>query len=132
MAVLRGVLVIVAPIAVGFVLTRRTGVGASELIRRGIVWRRHALDRPPAVDNDEWLSFNEAAESLRVSTRRLRAAITAGSVVRASNYAGHVGVTRSSVERELEWRRNSTKSERTRRWVAAVLVSPRRQEQPRT
>jgi hypothetical protein len=132
MAVLRVALVIVAPIGVGFVLTRRTGVGANELIRRGIVWPRHALDLPPAVDNDEWLSFDEAAQSLGLSTRRLRTAITAGSVVRASNYAGDVGVTRSSVEREREWRRNSTKSERARRWVAAVVVSPRRQDQRRT
>lgn len=135
MAVLRIVLFIVvfvvAPAAIGFALTRRTGVGANELFRRGIVWPRHALDLPPAVVDIEWMSFDEAAQFLGVSTRRLRAAITAGSVVRASNYAGEVGVTRSSVERELEWRRDSTKSERARRWVAAVVVSPRRQDQRR-
>lgn len=120
--VLIGLLVLVVLVAAGLALTRRTGVGADELFRRGVVRPRHVLELPPAVENQEWMSFDDAAHYLGLAERRVRAAVAAGAVVRASNCAGDVGVTRSSVERELEWRRSSTRKDRARR-VAAVILS---------
>ncbi len=124
MAVLGVALVIGAPIVsvlAGFALTRWTGVGANELFWRGLVWRRHVMDLPPVVENYQWTSFPEAARYLGLAERRLRASVSAGVLKRATNYAGEVGVTRSSIERELEWRRNSTRKDRARRAALIAL-----------
>jgi hypothetical protein len=124
MAVL-GILVVVGSpvlsVLLGFALTRWTGVGANELFRRGVVANRHAMDLPPVVENYQWMSFAEAAQYLGLAERRLHAAVTVGAVKRVTNYAGEVGVSRSSVERESEWRRTSTRSDRARRAALTVL-----------
>lgn len=73
------------------------------------------------VEPHQWQSFHDAADYLGLPMRRLRAAVAVGAVVRARNYADEVGVTRSSVERELEWRRSATRGNRARRLLAVVL-----------
>jgi hypothetical protein len=124
MAVLGILIVVGAPVLAvlaGFALTRWTGVGANELFRRGVFANRHAIDLPPVVENYQWMSFPEAAQYLGLAERRLRGAVTVGAVKRATNIAGEVGVVRSSVERESEWRRTSTRSDRARRAALTVL-----------
>jgi hypothetical protein len=124
MAVLGVVVVIGSPVLsvlVGFAFTRWTGLRANELFRRGVVAPRHAMDLPPVVENYQWMSFPEAAQYLGLAGRRLRAAVTAGVVKRATNYAGEAGVTRSSIERELEWRQKSTRKDRARRAAVTAI-----------
>ncbi|HVW81104.1 MAG TPA: hypothetical protein VHB69_09230 [Mycobacteriales bacterium] len=124
MAVLGMMVVIGAPVLAmlaGFALTRWTGVGANELFRRGLVSPRHVMDSPPVVENYQWMSLADAAQYLGLAERRLRPTVSAGVLKRATNYAGEVGVTRSSIERQLEWRRNSTKKDRARRAALTVL-----------
>jgi hypothetical protein len=124
MAMLGVVVVIGAPVLavlVGFAFTRWTGVRANELFRRGVVAPRHVMDLPPVVESYQWMSFPEAAQYLGLAEGRLRAAVSAGVVKRATSYAGEVGVTRSSVERELEWRQKSTRKDRARRAAVTVI-----------
>jgi hypothetical protein len=120
-----GILIVVgAPVLsvlAGFALTRRTGVGANELFRRGLYFPRYVMAPPPVVATVEWMSFHDAAEFLGLSVRRVRTTANVRAIVRASNALGEIGVTRSSVEHELEWRRTATKRERLRRLLAILF-----------
>jgi len=73
-------------------------------------WRRLAV----AVPADDWVSQFDAAERLGVSVNRVGLRLYAGFLEPAENPVGQAGVTKRSLEHELEWRR--TASRRARLW----------------
>src|SRR5437764_5438862 len=81
------------------------------------------LPQPPVVDEADWMSEADAAIQLGISVERLRAApVAVAAVRRARTATGTVGVTRSWVEAEREWRRTGTVTNRVRR-AASVIAA---------
>jgi hypothetical protein len=80
-------------------------------------WRRAVA----TVDDSEWTNQLEAAERLSVSVNRVGMLIAGGVLQPAENPSGQAGVTRASVERELEWRRVAGLPAKAWRLVKVVL-----------
>lgn len=85
-------------------------------------------DNPPIeVKDEEWLSQQEAAERLGLfSTLSVGLRIAEGSLQAATSERFGPGVTRSSVERELQWRRSASFPKRMWKALRRVLrwISP--------
>ncbi|QEU96753.1 hypothetical protein [Streptomyces kanamyceticus] len=62
-------------------------------------WRNAPVDSP----DGEWVSQPEAAKLLGVSTGRVVWRLMSENLVPAHDNKGRAGVTRESIERDLEW-----------------------------
>jgi hypothetical protein len=82
------------------------------------------LDRAvsPYVPDADWVSDEEAATALGISPVRVRfGPAVAGKLRRATNSSGQRGLTRDSLQAEVEWRRSASLGARVRRAIAVGL-----------
>ncbi|MGW2230663.1 DNA-binding protein [Streptomyces formicae] len=82
---------------------------------------RNWRNAPVACSDDEWLSQPEAAKLLGVSTGRVVWRLMCEHLVPAHDGRGRAGVTRESVERDLEWLAQATWRARIRRSVKGLV-----------
>jgi hypothetical protein len=76
---------------------------------------------PRVVPVDEWMSQDEAARELNISHFSLGLLLATGVLHPAECYEGGRGVTRKSLEAEVNWRRTATLRQRVMRKVRYVV-----------
>jgi len=76
---------------------------------------------PRVVPEDEWTSQDEAARELNISHFSLGLLLATGILHPAERNEGGRGVTRKSVETEVNWRRTATLRQRIVRKVRYIV-----------
>lgn len=70
-----------------------------------------------ALDGDDWVSFDTAAQMLGISPWTVRFRAEQGDLLDTENGAGELGVTRTSVAEEQQWQATASFRRRARRGV---------------
>src|SRR4051812_19021904 len=93
----------------------------------GVTARLRHLDQrltgsiAPEVPDDQWVSLQDAACSLGISSFGVAGALAVGNLIKATNSTGAEGVTRASLAAEADWRRTASRPVRVRRAVAVAI-----------